>query len=176
MGEDSGLEGEFRNSRNHWAAVAEDPPDFDFTVEVRLGPVASCEPWSPDELNRACADAANVLAWHAATTEALLKALEKFQGSVLGGNALYALKQARAVEKYVLLAADQIAETADALSWFNDIVATIPDDLVAASAQAAEMQGRIQPDGTGFSSAELTALQGIGLDPALYPLVAQEIL
>jgi hypothetical protein len=55
-------------------------------------------------------------------------------------------------------------------------LATLPEDLIAASALVAEMQGRIQPDGTGFSDAELMALQGVGLDSALCAVVALEIL
>lgn len=161
---------------DHWAAIKNDPPDPNYTSDVTLGEIAYLQLDSNDQLNASTTRLGNATSQQAAALEALLHALERFQGAANADNKLCAIKQARAARRYANLIAVLGTQVTEAGRWAKNAFAVIPEDYSACASRMLEMQGRTHPDGTGFSAAELALFQGVRLDPAKYPQVAQELL
>lgn len=158
----------------HWSILADDPPDPNFAEEVLLEPIETLEALSADL--EAGVELAHLRDWAEGAAGALLASVEKFQGAVEAEDDLYALKQARSVAKYARLAAALETEVAQVGVQMSAALAGFQAEYIQGAATLMEMQGRLQPDGTGFSEAELALLEGLDVDPNTYGVLAQDIL
>lgn len=99
----------------HWQGLANDPPDPDFMrpVTATAGtPVADPETSSTQRALERSSDEVRV---DAALTEALVSALERYQGAVAVGNDAWALAHLRAAARLAGLLAARLPTTADNL-------------------------------------------------------------
>jgi alpha-tubulin suppressor-like RCC1 family protein len=80
---------------NHYLAIAEDPPDANFDRPTLLEPVDVPRDHSDSAFGNTVADSLQPLAGEAATSAALLHAVERYQGAQAAGDRKWALVHAR---------------------------------------------------------------------------------
>lgn len=151
------------NSGKHYAGIAKDPPDPQFRQPTPLAPLARPAPDSADPVERAgVGDLGGSIATEAALAEALLHALERYQGAAVASDGEWALIQARAVRDYAALLALQLAQTNTALASLDSAIAGDPRDLDPLLAIHQDRRGRLSA--SGFTTDEVRLLRTLGLD------------
>lgn len=147
----------------HWDAIEADPPDPAFQQVTRLTAVPTYVP-EGDALDRAFIALAQAAALEAALEEALLHAIERYQGADIAGNARWAEEHARAGARFATLLAEQVARTGAALADLRAAVAADPRDLDAVAAFANAERTRLATD--GLNDAEVARAAALGVTPA----------
>ncbi len=144
----------------HWIAIAGDPPDPNFSQLSPLVQRPLLEPASADPVVARAIDAGTQAGNEAALAEGLLHSLERYQGADQGNDGDWALLHARAIQRYALLLAGQLAHSDAALAAFAAALAadTRPLDEAAAELQAF----RVRIAATGFTADELRMLRNLG--------------
>jgi hypothetical protein len=158
------VKGEAKDAANdmykHWEAIAADPPDPAYQQITRLEPIAPfVAAGSP--LDQAMIRFGRAVAIQSVIAEAVLHAMERYQGADAAGDGAWALVHARAVERYSRLLAAQIARTNDALAALQAALTADPRDFDAIAAFATSERARIL--GSGLSDAELATLASLGI-------------
>ncbi len=152
------------NMAANYSAIWQDPADPDFeTLPVPAADLAQARVEAgPGPVSRAYADLADGLVRESARAEAMLHALERYQGAQEAGDAEWALVQARAVRD---LSADAAAASGDnGLAAFRTEVLAAMDTLIAQDKAGADFTNAVR-DG-GFSGAQRQTLRNNGLTDA----------
>jgi alpha-tubulin suppressor-like RCC1 family protein len=152
------------NVAKNYGAIWQDPPDADYqqlpvidAADVtELPPSGSPVPDALDALAQPLAD-------EAALGEALVHAMERYQGAQAAGDEEWALIQARSIRDLSRGLADQLSSSAAAQDLRDALAADI-DDMAANAAHAAAVHARIRK--SGFDVDERRALANLGLDAA----------
>lgn len=152
------------NEAKHYGAIWHDPADPAFTTPTTLAPVERPEPPSTggavaDALGETLAPMAD----ETALSEALLHALERYQGAEAAGDAGWALVQARAVRDLSVELRDQLTSSPE-LQQLRDAMAATVDQVVANAQEAASFINRVRS--TGFTAEERRTLANHGLSSA----------
>ncbi|MDD1709727.1 MAG: hypothetical protein LUQ37_02320, partial [Methanoregulaceae archaeon] len=152
------------NQAKHYGAIWHDPPDPAFATPTTLAPVELLEPPATggavaDALGATLAPMAN----ESALSEALLHALERYQGAEAAGDAGWALVQARAVRDLSTELRTQLTSSPE-LQQFRDAMAATIDQVVASAQQGAALANRVRT--IGFTPDERRTLLNHGLGTA----------
>jgi alpha-tubulin suppressor-like RCC1 family protein len=157
-------------AKNH-GAIWKDPPDADFAQLPTLDrPVYEEPALGGQPLYDAVIGLVPDLADEAALTEALLHAIERYQGAQAAGDGDWALVQARAVRDLAGTLADRLTAST-AVTDLRDAVADRAEEITANHAAGAAIHNRIRQRGftpdegrvlanQGFSTAEIVAIEG----------------
>ena len=147
------------NKAANYGAIWKDPADPDYKVLPR--PVAAQElpPAGGGAGSGALAEMAEPLQREAALTEALLHALERYQGAQAAGDAEWALVQARAVRD--LSSALEAGQADSGLPQLRSVVAANLDAIDADARAGAQFANRVRT--SGLTPAERRALANDGL-------------
>ena len=143
---------------NHYLAIAEDPPDANFDKPTTLAPGDVPQDHSDSAFGNAVADSLRPFASEAAVSAALLRAVERYQGAQVAGDAKWALVHARQARNL----ADTLRRIAPASSdALGDLKATIDSTLDDAISAGRSFATRVAS--TGFTAGERRALLNQGL-------------
>lgn len=148
----------------HYLGLAGDPPDPDFRRLAPLAAAPAIERLDNDPLRKAIFEATDGLRFQSAAADALLHAMERYQGAQEGANAEWALIHARAVRDNAALLRGQLALCTEALQTLRDTLAGDPRDVDGAAAKFAAHVAQVFT--TGFSAAELREFRNLGLSPS----------
>lgn len=154
------------NQIRHYGAIAADPPDPDFRAPTLVSPMDVAVAGDGQPLADALAAAVVPLAEEGLLAEALLHAVEKYQGAQAAGDAEWALTHARQAADLSAVLATQIRATSSALQQLREAYRSYPADLDAAYAAAVAYGGRVRASGftpderrelfnRGFSAAQI---------------------
>ncbi len=153
------------NMAANYSAIWQDPADPDFTIlpvpHVSAGDADTTSGASP--VARAYDDLGDGLLREAARAEAMLHALERYQGALEAGDAEWALKQARAVRD-LSTALDEHLATDQSLADLRGALAGKAAVLDAKLADGRAVINRIRT--SGFSPTEQQVLTNRGLSKA----------
>ncbi|HEX5504265.1 MAG TPA: PKD domain-containing protein [Thermomicrobiales bacterium] len=145
----------------HYRAIADDPPDPDFATLVALGPAPTFPPNTDDPVEAAFARLGTQLATESATLDALLHAVEKYQGAQAAGDGRAALLQAEQIRQYALQAAQGYATTDALLAATSAAIGADGRDYAGLANDLAALRGELAAN--GFTPAEVAALRAAGL-------------
>jgi len=145
-------------------AIAADPPDADFQQLTPLSGRQIIDPQNSDPLLIAVANVGTASSTQGALAEALLHALERYQGAEAAGAGGWALTHARAIKQYATLLAAHMSQMNDALAQLSNALAndTRPLDSVAAALESE----RARVESAGFSVEEQQIFASLGLTVA----------
>lgn len=149
---------------SHYQAIANDPPDSDYSSVVTLGPTETVTPNTSDPLEAAYTSLGSQVSTESAILLALRHAIEKYQGAQAAGDGPAALLQAKAIQQYANQAAQSLATTNTLLGDVSTQVGASGKDFAGEAAYAADLQQRLAT--TGFSTDEVTSLKAAGLSDA----------
>ncbi|HEX7104322.1 MAG TPA: Ig-like domain-containing protein, partial [Nitrolancea sp.] len=149
---------------SHYQAIANDPPDADYSALVTLGPTETVTPNTSDPLETSYTSLGSQVSTESATLDALRHALEKYQGAQQAGDGPAALLQAETIQQYATQAAQSITTTNALLGDVTAQVNASGKDFDGEAAYTADLQQRLAT--TGFSPEEVTSLKAAGLPDA----------
>ncbi|HET8627389.1 MAG TPA: PKD domain-containing protein [Thermomicrobiales bacterium] len=145
----------------HYQAIADDPPDPDFATLVALGPTPTFLPNTDDPVEAAFAHLGTQLAAESATLDALLHAIEKYQGAQAAGDGRAALLQAEQIRQYARQAAQGYTTTNALLAETSAAIGADGRDYAGLAKDLAALRGELEAN--GFTPAEIAALRAAGL-------------
>ena len=145
---------------SHYGGIAADPPDPNFQQPDVLEPVVAIPATSTDPIINAFINVGNAQATQAATLQALLHAMERYQGADAADDSEWALVHARAIQKFSTLLIDQIGASNAALTALDDALTADPRNFDAASGTVAPMLAQIVS--SGFNAEQMQALLNAG--------------
>lgn len=146
---------------NHYLAIAEDPPDGDFEKVTHVAPVDLPRDHSDSEFGNAVADALRPFAGEAAVSAALLRAVERYQGAQVAGDAEWALVHARQARNLSETLRSITASSSDALDELKSVV----DTGLAEAIEAGRTFSR-RVESTGLTAGERRTLLNQGMTAA----------
>ncbi|HEX6165048.1 MAG TPA: PKD domain-containing protein, partial [Vicinamibacterales bacterium] len=144
----------------HYAGIAADPPDPNYQQVTPLEPITRITEISDDPILQRQFDLANTAASHSAILEALLHAVERYQGAELAGDSTWALVHARQIKAYSAALRAQLPSTNAAVSNLRSAIAADTRDLDGLAAAVGPMHAQIVS--SGFDAAQLQALRNLG--------------
>jgi CSLREA domain-containing protein len=147
------------NAVSQWLAIAEDPPDPDFQQMTLLPPVQHASASVTRPADAAIAAYGAPVGSEAALAEALLHALERYQGAQAAGNGEWSLVQAQAIRTYATLLADHALIHQAAIDTLGAGLTAHSEDYDAAELEAR----RVQVVNAGFTPDQLQALRNFDL-------------
>ncbi len=151
------------NMARHYRALANDPPDPNFTQPTPLGARQAFDTGSNDPLLTAGRSLGSAASNHDALVLALTTSIERYQGASAAGDGHWALVHARAVRQYADLLAAQLASVDASAAAFNTALASDARPLDATAAQVITFRDRLAT--SGFTAAEQLAAGSLGLSP-----------
>jgi len=160
-------------AKNH-GAIWKDPPDEDFDVlPVLERPVDGDVPDAGQPVVDSLTTTLPALADEAALTDALLHAMERYQGAQAAGDGDWALAQARAARDLSGVLADHLTDST-ALADLRTAVAASSTELDQRFAEGRAFANRVRT--TGFSPDEERVLTNLGFSqPAINDLEGQQV-
>jgi hypothetical protein len=162
------------NLAMHFLSIAADPPNPDFQHLIYLSPLDYTYLLSDDALLQAMTDLGNAQMVEAALAEALLAALESYQGADEVSDNEWALIHARAIEMYAQLLADQTVLTNQAIAALD---AALAADTRSLDDFAADLAGfRTEIEQNGIPSETSLYLKNMGLTDEDIQEILDEIL
>ena len=157
-----------------YLGIAADPPDPAYQQPVCLPPQASPCPLVVDAVDSGYYELAEVTSRQAEVAQALLSAMEKYQGAEAAGDGLWALTHAREIKRYSLLLANECDSAAETAGRLRATLQSDSTDLQGALAFMQEHQSRLRTE--GFGPAEYGDLLGAGLSPAAIESLRQQFI
>lgn len=158
----------------HFEGLRDDPPDPAFqqlTVPVVTKPPIVSETNIPTDL--ASAAMGNDAAINASLNQAILHAVERYQGADAANNPEWALAQARAAREYAQILADRQAATSAHLTALADAIQADPRNVDVAAASVGAGSARV--GAIGFTVDEEAVLRSRGLDDAAINALRTEL-
>lgn len=149
----------------HYEAIANDPPDSNYQQVTTLTAVQPIAAASNDPLDVAVAGVGNAEANEDALAQALLHAVERYQGAAAASDGAWALIQARAVRDYANDLAVQLAQSNTALNAYSAALRADPRPLDTALTNLEAFRARLAS--SGFTADELTALHNAGISDSV---------
>lgn len=147
-----------------YLGIAADPPDPAYQQPVCLPAQPILSPCAVDAVDAGYLGLADVTSRQAGIAQALLSAMEKYQGAEAAGDGFWALTHAREIKRYSVLLANECDSAAEAGSQLRGALQSDPTDLQATLAFMEAHQARLRTE--GFDEAEYADLLGAGLTPA----------
>jgi len=148
-----------------FAGVAADPPDPNFRVATALEGAEAIQIQEDEILYVLGAERDGTeVQDEAGYTEALLHAMERYQGADEAGNGEWALRHARDIRTYALGLRAQLLASNEAMAELRQAVASDPRDLDGLAARAEAERVRIEA--TGLTQDEWRLLKNAGLSDA----------
>lgn len=161
------------NRAKNYGAIWKDPADPQFRQLPSVVPAeATVPPVSGQPVADAIAGLTAPLDAEGALTEALLHALERYQGAQADGDGEWALVQARAVRD-VAAALDAHLASSTAVTDLRDAIVGDLDDVIANATDGAAVLDRIRS--TGFSATERRELANRGLTTAQIGAIESDV-
>jgi hypothetical protein len=149
----------------HYEAIANDPPDPNYRQVTTLPPVQTLRADSNDPLDAADAGVGNAAANEDALAQALLHAIERYQGAAAASDGTWGLIQARAIRDY---ASDLAAQLVQSNAVLNADSAALQADTRPLDTGLSNLETfRTRLAGSGFTADELTALHNAGLSDSV---------
>jgi PKD repeat protein len=153
------------NTYKHYKGIAADPPDPNFAQLTVADPREVIDPGTSDQREAAfTGQVGTQVSNDDALTQALLHAIERYQGAAAAHDGEWALVQARQIQRYARLLADQTGRTNQALSALSAATAADPYDLDAAAADMEAWRSRVVA--SGFTADERREALNMGLTEA----------
>jgi alpha-tubulin suppressor-like RCC1 family protein len=146
---------------NHYLAIGLDPPDPAFQQVTSMTAINEPTDVSDSPVSTATAAVLLPMATEGAVSEALLHAVERYQGAVAAGDAGWALEHAREAQNLATVLAQATTATSTALVDLRTAMANEPD-LAAGVTAASTFANRIWS--VGFDPQERRALRNAGLN------------
>src|SRR5205823_3790027 len=125
----------FVQKAKKYDGIASDPPDPNFAQLVALALTPTISRRDGDPLNGVTLPLNRALQQQSALADALLRALEKYQGAQQAHDGYWSLAHAREIQMYAGLLAAQTPRTRTALVAFRAGLAADPRDLDGAAVQ-----------------------------------------
>jgi len=157
-----------------YQALANDPPDPNFTEIVTLGPVPSYPAPSGEMVAIAQAELAGRLAEQEALVAALTRSLEKLDGARAADDDHAILLQAGSVRRYADLLRANYAGSIAAINVYSGVIRARGGDHTVSASNVTALHGRIRSN--GFSAAEMTMLKNFGMSDPEIATLRQEII
>lgn len=175
------------NRARNYAAIWQDPadPDFRQLAVVDVEPIRDA-PAADNPISAALAGLSAPLAEEGALSDALLHALERYQGAQAAGDAEWALVQARSVADLSATLRDHLQHST-AVDDLRHAIAADIDGLVARSAEGAQALHRLRNQGVtaeerqrlanaGYDPAEITAIEAAFVDAGRFVAPTAEMI
>lgn len=145
---------------NHYLAIALDPPDPSFDQVTTVSATLDAPGSTADAVSNATGDTLPSMATESAVLDALLHAVERYQGAVAAGDAGWALEHAREAKSLAAVLAAVVPTTTARLQALRDAVASDPI-LATAVSTGASFVNRVWS--TGLTADERRALLNAGM-------------
>jgi alpha-tubulin suppressor-like RCC1 family protein len=152
------------NQAKNYAAIAADPPDPDFRQLTVVAAAPEPVHGEGQPLDDALAGTLVPLRAQSALAQALLHAVERYQGAQVAGDAEWALSHARQAADLASAFSEQVLATGTALEGLRSAVSAMPDDFDAAHQAARDHVQRVSM--SGFTPEERRLLRNLGLSTA----------
>jgi alpha-tubulin suppressor-like RCC1 family protein len=152
------------NQAKNYAAIAADPPDPDFRQLTVVAAAPEPVHGEGQPLDDALAGTLAPLRAQSALAQALLHAVERYQGAQAAGDAEWALSHARQAADLASALSEQVLATSTALEGLRSAVSAMPDDFDAAHQAARDHVQRVSM--SGFTPEERRLLRNLGLSTA----------
>ncbi|HUZ00794.1 MAG TPA: fibronectin type III domain-containing protein [Thermomicrobiaceae bacterium] len=152
------------NMARNYQEIQADPPDPNYKQVTVVGPQTVVQPQSADPVVQASATLGTAANTEQALEQALLDALQRYEGAANAGDGAWALIHAREVQQYATLLAGSLSTTSQALTQTAHAVTTDPAPLN----NTLQFLEAIRSDvaANGFSPAEQQALVAAGYTPS----------
>lgn len=158
----------------HYKGIEADPPDPAFRVTTKLAPVETLHPEESTSRTLARFALANSQAQEGALAEALLRAIERYQGADVAGSGSWARAHAREARDLAGLLAAQLGVTNAALASLRGAIVDDPGDLDAVAADLSAALSDLRTSGIGADAEQ--ELLNLGLDRAQISRAVAELL
>jgi alpha-tubulin suppressor-like RCC1 family protein len=145
---------------NHYLAIADDPPDANFDKPTTVADVDVPRDHSDSAFGNAVSDSLQPIAGEAAVSAALLRAVERYQGAQVAGDAKWALVHARQARNLAETLRRIAPASAEALATLRGVLA---DDAVLDPAISAGRTFGTRVANTGLTADERRTLLNQGL-------------
>lgn len=151
------------NQAKNYGAIWQDPPNPDFAqATTAVSPPTVEQPLSGSPVGDALGDLVSPLANEVALSQALLTALERYQGAQAAGDETWALTQARSVRDLASSLREHVLHD-DAVDRLKSAVAADADGIERRAAAGAQLLQRIQTSGLSHDERRLLANRGYDL-------------
>ncbi len=151
---------ELANTVAHYLAISKDPPDSNYQQFTQVSPRNPFDPKSNDTLISQGVNAVNAGGDEDAMAEALLHALERYQGAQADSNGTWALVHAREIQSFSSELAAQLQRSDDQLSTLSADIGSDSRDLDAISSGLSQFSQRVAS--SGFTPDEIRELLDLG--------------
>lgn len=151
----------YEDQAAHYNGIFADPPDPAFGQPTVLDPAGPRPASTAGVLGQADAAAAVEIDNEARIAEALLRAMERYQGADVGGDPMWTLAQAKAMLRYASALQAQLAKTNTALDAVRSALLADPADFEAGAAELASLAADVA---SGDDSELVRAARNAGLD------------
>lgn len=150
-----------RQEANHYLALCNDPPDPNYQQLATAGSRQVVDPGSRDQLDLGGAAIGTAASSEQALTQALIDAIQRYEGAQQASDGRWALIRAHEIKRYADLLAGQISTTNATLAAQSSALSadTRDFDLIAAGLESWR-QGVVA---NGFSADEVRRLENLGL-------------
>ncbi|MEA3075427.1 MAG: large repetitive protein, partial [Actinomycetota bacterium] len=145
-------------------AIWKDPPDPNFEQPAGLPGRGAVLQNEADPFDAALAAVGQAGENEASIAQALLDAVQRYQGAAEAGDGTWALAHAREVRNFALALGDQLVDSSAASASFSSVVSAKATALDARSSEYAALRARLASD--GFTDAEVQGLRNRGLSAA----------
>ena len=142
-----------------WKGLAADPPDPAFGQRTRLAAVEQLDPESHDALVRAEFAVSNAAATEGALVDALVAAVERYQGADRAGDGTWSLAHARDIAAFATTLRSHLSASSAALNGLADTLAADTRDFDRLAGYLGSELERIE--GSGFDGAQVGMLRSL---------------
>jgi hypothetical protein len=147
----------------HWNAIANDPPDPNYTVPAVADAAPTIQPDSGDPVETGVAALGTQSGAESGLVDALLQSMQRYQGAQQAGDTVAALSQAESVQRYASLVAAAVPTSSARAADVAAAVAQSGVDVAGTSAKLVALRQRLA--GSGFTADETAGLAAAGLTP-----------
>lgn len=148
----------------HWNAIANDPPDPNYTVPAVADAAPTIQPDSSDPVENAVTAFGTQAGAESGLVDALLESMQRYQGAQQAGDTVAALSQAESVQRYANLVAASVPATSASADAVGSAITGSGVDLAGTSAKLVALKQRLST--SGFTASETAGLAAAGLPPA----------
>ncbi|RLE67550.1 MAG: hypothetical protein DRJ45_09305, partial [Thermoprotei archaeon] len=147
---------------DHYKALADDPPDSNYTEIAELGSIENYIALEESNFVIAQTNLANNLAQQDAILQALTKSIERYEGAKAAGNYTYILLQAKAIKKFADMLVVNYRDAVQVLDAYAREVKRAGGNKTIYAADVIAFQQRIAT--SGFTEQEIQNMKDFGMN------------
>ena len=147
---------------DHYKALADDPPDSNYTEIAELGSIENYIALEESNFVITQTNLANNLAQQDAILQALTKSIERYEGAKAAGNYTYILLQAKAIKKFADMLVVNYRDAVQVLDAYAREVKRAGGNKTIYAADVIAFQQRIAT--SGFTEQEIQNMKDFGMN------------